>query len=167
MVPLADFLSQLNVLDPKKVKIAFEEKENSLRLNVDGKVLCSLVPAKPFPITSPEYIIFRDSYGVDVCVIRNYNDLDEESRRNLQVMLDKMYFIPRITKIHKIETSGDEFKWETETDKGPKSFRTRGRMSVIPIGNRVIVTDVDDNVYEIDDVFKLDSKSRGELESTI
>ncbi|MBS7614148.1 DUF1854 domain-containing protein [Candidatus Bathyarchaeota archaeon] len=166
-MPLADFLGQLNVLDPKKVKVVFEEKENSLKLHVDGKILCSLVPAKPFPITSPEYIIFRDSYGVDVCVIRNFNDLDGESKRNLQILLDRMYFIPRITAILKIETSGDEFKWETETDKGPKSFRTRGRMSIIPMGNRVIVTDVDDNVYEIDDIYNLDSKSRRELESTI
>ena len=166
-MPLADFLSQLNVLDPKKVKIVFEEKENTLRLNVDGKLLGSLTPAKPFPITVPEYIIFRDSYGVDVCVVRNFNDLEEESKRNLQIMLDKMYFIPKITAIQRIETSGDEFEWETMTDKGPKTFRTRGRMSIIPMGNRVIVTDVDDNVYEVEDIYKLDNKSRNEIESTI
>lgn len=104
---------------------------------------------------------------MDVCVVRNYNELDEESKRNLQVMLDKMYFIPKVTAINSIETSGDEFEWETQTDKGPKTFRTRGRMSIIPMGNRVIVTDVDDNVYEIEDLYKLDNKSRKEIESTI
>ncbi len=166
-MPLADFLTKLNILDPNQVNIAFDEKEGSLKLNVDGKILSGLTPAKPFPITNPEYIIFRDSYGVDICIIRNFNELDDESRRSLQALLDKMYFIPRVLKIEKIDTSGDEFEWDIVTDKGPRTFRTRGRMSVIPVGNRVIITDINDNVYEIEDVFKLDAKSRGEIESTI
>lgn len=166
-MPLADFLSQLNVLDPKKVRIVFEEKENTLKLNVDGKLLGNLTPAKPFPITFPEYIIFRDSYGVDVCIVQSFNELDEESKRNLQIMLEKMYFIPKITEKESIETSDDEFEWETQTDKGSKTFRTRGRMSIIPMGNRIIVTDVDDNIYEIEDIYKLNNKSRKEIEGTI
>ncbi len=165
-MPLADFLSQLNVLDPKTVKIVLE-KENVLRLDVDGKVYESLSPAKPFPITSPEYVIFRDGNGADVCVVRDINELDDDSKRNLQSILDKMYFIPKIVKIERIETSGDEFEWDIVTDKGPRTFRTRGRMSIIPVGDRIIVTDVNDNVYEIVDAYKLDGKSRRELESTI
>ena len=165
-MPLADFLSQLNILDPKKVKISIE-KENVLRLVSDGKVFENLAPAKPFPITSPEYVIFRDSDGADTCVVRNYNELDEESKKSLQSILDKVYFIPKIVKIEKIETSGDEFEWDIVTDKGARTFRTRGRMSIIPVGDRVLVTDVNDNVYEIEDVLRLDGKSRKELESTI
>jgi len=165
-MPLADFLSQLNVLDPKTVKIVLE-KENVLRLDVDGKVYESLSPAKPFPITSPEYVIFRDGNGADVCVVRDINELDDDSKRNLQSILDKMYFIPKIVKIERIETSGDEFEWDIVTDKGPRTFRTRGRMSIIPARDRIIVTDVNDNVYEIVDAYKLDGKSRRELESTI
>jgi len=165
-MPLADFLSQLNVLDPKTVKIVLE-KENVLRLDVDGKVYESLSPAKPFPITSPEYVIFRDGNGADVCVVRDINELDDDSKRNLQSILDKMYFIPKIVKIERIETSGDEFEWDIVTDKGPRTFRTRERMSIIPVGDRIIVTDVNDNVYEIVDAYKLDGKSRRELESTI
>jgi ATP-binding cassette subfamily C protein len=166
-MPLADFLSQLNVLDPKKVKVSFEEKENSLRLNVDGKLLSNLTPAKPFPITFPEYVIFRDSYSVDVCIIRNYNELDDDSKNILQSVLDKMYFIPKVVKIERIETSGDEFEWDIMTDKGARIFRTKGRMSIIPAGNRVIITDVNDNVYEIEDVYRLDNKSRKEIQNTI
>jgi len=53
------------------------------------------------------------------------------------------------------------------TDKGSIMFRTKERMSVIPVGNRIIITDINDNVYEIDDVSKLDEKSRKEIESTV
>ena len=165
-MPLADFLSQLNNLDPKKVKIVLE-KENTLKLNADGNFYDNLTPAKPFPITYPEYVIFRDSNGADVCIVRNYIELDEESKKNLQSVLDKMYFIPKVVKIENIETSGDEFEWDIVTDKGARTFRTRGRMSIIPVGDRVIITDVNDNVYEIEDVHKLDDKSRREIESTI
>jgi len=165
-MPLTDFLSQLNILDPKKAKITVQ-KESMLRLDADGKVYDDLSPAKHFPITSPEYVIFRDGNGVDVCVVRNFNELDDESKRSLQSILDKVYFIPKVVKIERIETSGDEFEWDIVTDKGARTFRTRGRMSIIPVGDRVIVTDVNDNVYEIEDVYKLDGKSRRELEGTI
>lgn len=40
-------------------------------------------------------------------------------------------------------------------------------MSIIPIGNRIIVTDINGNVYEIEDLYKLDAKSRKEIESTL
>ncbi|MEM3715775.1 MAG: hypothetical protein QW145_01285, partial [Candidatus Bathyarchaeia archaeon] len=63
MTPLSDFLKNLNILDPKKVKIFIEEHENTLKLVVDGKLFSGLIPARPFPITHPEFIIFRDSYG--------------------------------------------------------------------------------------------------------
>ncbi|MEM1506966.1 MAG: DUF1854 domain-containing protein [Candidatus Bathyarchaeia archaeon] len=165
-MPLSDFLKNLNILDPKKVKV-FLEEENTLKLVVDGKVFSGLMPARPFPITHPEFIIFRDSYGVDVCMIKDYRDLDEISRRNLQAILDKIYFIPKILRIKRIETSGDEFLWEVLTDKGPKMFRTRGRMSVMQIERRVVITDVNDNVYEIEDLYKLDPHSMSEIESTI
>lgn len=81
--------------------------------------------------------------------------------------MDKIYFIPRILEIGRIETSGDEFEWETVTDRGPREFRTRGRMSVISMGNRIIITDMNDNVYEIENLHQLDAKSRGEIEATI
>lgn len=165
-MPLSDFLKNLNILDPKKVKV-FLEEENTLKLVVDGKVFSGLMPARPFPITHPEFIIFRDSYGVDVCMIKDYRDLDEISRRNLQAILDKIYFIPKILRIKRIETSGDEFLWEVLTDKGSKMFRTRGRMSVMQIERRVVITDVNDNVYEIEDLYKLDPHSMSEIESTI
>jgi len=165
-VPLADFLSQLNILDPKQIKITIH-KESALRLEAEGKVYENLSPAKPFPITSPEYVIFRDGNGADMCVVRDINELDEDSKRSLRSVLDKVYFIPKIVKIERIETSGDEFEWDIVTDKGPRTFRTRGRMSIIPVGDRIIITDVNDNVYEIVDVYKLDSKSRREIEGTI
>lgn len=80
-MPLIDFLTKLNILDSEKVKILFEERENSLKLIVDGKLLSGLTPSKPFPITSPNFVIFKDSYGVDICVIENYGELDPESRK--------------------------------------------------------------------------------------
>jgi len=53
------------------------------------------------------------------------------------------------------------------TDKRSRMFRTKERMSIIPVGNRIIITDINDNVYEIDDVSKLDEKSRKKIESTV
>lgn len=166
-MPLKDFLKELNILDASQVSVTLNEDRNLLDLKVDGKILVGLVPAKPFPITYPEYVLFKDCSGVDVCVIRNYLELDAESRGNLQTLLDRMFFIPKILRIEHAETSGDEFEWEVATDKGPRIFRTRGRMSVVRMGKRVIITDISDNVYEIEDIYKLDKKSISEIDATI
>jgi len=166
-MPLIGFIKQLNILDPKKVKVLLEEQENTLKIITDGRILSGLTPSKPFPITYPEFIIFRDSSGVDICIIKDCRELDEESKGNLYKILDKIYFIPKIQKINKIETSGDEFLWDVLTDKGPRTFRTRGRMSVILMEKRAVITDINDNIYEIEDLFSLDSRSLSELETTI
>ncbi len=167
-MPLKDFLKRLNILDPNNVRIIYDGRSDSLKLITADSLFANIIPLKPFPITYPNFIIFRDVHrNVDVGVLRDYEELDPDSKRNLQILLNKMYFIPKILKIMKIETSGDEFIWEIITDRGFRRFRTRGRMSIIQMGERVIITDTKDNVYEIENIWKMDEKSRREMESTL
>jgi len=165
-LPLIDFLKTLNLVDPKDLKIGFNETGNALRLTVGDKTYTGVIPVRPFPVSLPEFVILRDAQGVEICMIKDARKLDSQSRKSLESLLDKIYFIPKIVKIEGLETSGDEFEWETLTDRGPRKFRTRGRMSIIVMGNRIVITDTDDNVYEIEDFWKLDRKSQGEIDST-
>jgi len=153
------------VNDPKEVAITDGSKFNELDVRFIDQVFRGVVPRLPFPLSYPYFVILVDEQGNEVVTIRDYRLLDEKSQKALERSLDRTYFMPRIIAIRNLETSGDEFIWDVDTDRGQRVFRTRGRRSISLVGNRVVIVDVEDNMYIIFDVYSLDKKSRGHLES--
>ena len=156
---LQEFIKKLNLVDPKKVKITYDEKRNALKILVDSVKYYNIVPRKPFPFSRPYFIIFADKEGAEVCAVKDYRELDKDSREALEKMLSRIYFIPLIKKIKKIVYRAGEYVWLVETDRGEKEFVVRGRKSIqyFP-GGRIIIFDKYDNVYELR-LDKLDKKS--------
>jgi len=161
---LKDFLKQLNLADPSKVKVRYNERRNSLQVSIDGIVYYDIIPRRPFPFSRPHFIIFTTKEGEEICMVKDYRKLDKKSKGNLERILEKIYFVPRITKIKKIKYYRGEHHWEVSTNKGECSFITRGRSSIsrLPDG-RIVLQDVHDNVYEIRP-WELDKKSLEKLE---
>jgi hypothetical protein len=170
-MPFSEFIERLNILDPKRLRISKDVRPNRLRAEIDGKVFDDIVPRLPMPISRPEFVILAQKMGDgtwnELCMIKDYRLLDSESRRVLEELLEKNYFIPEILGIERLETSGDEFRWEVITNKGPRSFLTQGRRSIIVLGFKIVVIDKDDNIYQITDYRKMDRKSRGHLSKFI
>ncbi|TLN20443.1 DUF1854 domain-containing protein [bacterium] len=157
-----------------------------IRITLDGVAHEDVVPRRPFPISIPEFIIFvktpppaqaaagdaaakgkegEEPQSQEICMLKDYRELDEKSRLNIERVLEKLYFIPRVLKVERLETSGDEFEWEIMTDRGERVFHTRSRRQVINMGTRIVVIDTHDNIYHIEDVGKLDGRSRMLLET--
>ncbi|MEM2906032.1 MAG: DUF1854 domain-containing protein, partial [Candidatus Bathyarchaeia archaeon] len=151
-------------LDPQRVRIRRDETPGRLVLQYGDVTYRELVPRRPFPISRPQFIILaeKDGNGVlhEVCALRDYNQLDQESKSILEGILEKTYFMPTILTVEQLETSGDEFQWKVLTDKGPRAFNTRGRRNIIVMGQRIVVIDTSDNIYLIPDYRKLDPRSR-------
>lgn len=165
MPPLEDFLKKTWVVETEGVKVLKGERPNTVKmLNKNGETF-EVVPKKPFPISYPYFLIFTDLQGNEILMVEDYRKMDEESRKSLEEILDKLYFMPRIKKVKKLETSGDEFVWVVETDRGQKEFRTRGRRSISRTGEKIVIVDTNDNVYTAEDLSKMDRKSRELLES--
>jgi len=167
-MPLEDLVKQLNIIDPRDVAIGLNDRKDSLTvlLKKSNTVYVDVVPEVPFPITFPNFVILKSRDGTDVCILKDARKLDKVSLSNLKRLLDKLYFIPKITKIISLEATGDRFEWDTLTDRGRRRFSTRGRSSVTFIGNKIVITDTDDNIYKIEDVKKLDKRSRSIIHST-
>jgi hypothetical protein len=106
-------------------------------------------------------------YGKPAATIRNINELPHEERIKLDKILLTLYFIPKVKKILSLDTSGDEFKWVLETDRGVVDIRTRGRHSLMRVGSRVVIMDSSDMIYEIEDLNALDKKSKALIEEII
>lgn len=159
----------VNILDPRKIRICREESGRlKLIFDNDEKVLIKRV-IRAFPLTMPwRYIILIDKNDREVGLLRDLGDLDETSMKVLKDELERVYFIPKIKKIHRIKEEFGVLIWETETDKGPRRFEVTSRRDVKKMGKRrIIVRDADGNLYDIPDYADLDQKSIILLESVI
>lgn len=189
-MPLRDFLIQLNIVPASALMIEPGSRQDRVKVTLNGVLHDDVVPKRPFPLSIPEFIIFvqtqppaqekgseaqvqvqsqgkvgEEPQTQEICMLKDYHELDERSRLNLEQVLEKLYFIPRVLKVIRLETSGDEFEWEILTDRGLRILHTRSRRQVINMGTRIVVIDTNDNIYNVEDVGKLDSRSRMLLET--
>ena len=183
-MPLRDFLVQLNIVPASALTIEPGSRLDRVKVMLNGILHDDVVPKRPFPLSIPEFIIFiqtqppaqeggseaqgkagEEPQNQEICMLKDYRQLDERSRLNLEYVLEKLYFIPHVLRVIRLETSGDEFEWEILTDKGPRIFHTRSRRQVINMGTRIVVIDTNDNIYNVEDVMKLDSRSKMLLET--
>ncbi|HDH06891.1 MAG TPA: DUF1854 domain-containing protein [Thermoproteales archaeon] len=156
---LQEFIKKLNLVDPRKVKIEYDEKRNALKVTINHIEYYNIIPRKPFPFSRPYFVIFVNKDGEEICMLKDYRELDKCSRKALEKMLSKIYFVPLIKKIKKITYRSGKYTWLVVTDKGEREFEVRGRKSIyhLPDG-RIVIFDKYDNVYELRPE-KLDKKS--------
>lgn len=101
--------------------------------------------------------------------MRDIDELDADSQQALRSELDRSYFRPRITRIFAITEQYHVPRWDVDTDRGPRVFELRSSrrdMRVLAAG-RVLIRDVDGNIYEIPDHRQLDSQSRTIIDTQI
>ena len=136
---------------------------NLLRVELyDGRVFDKLEARRLFPLTGLwRYITLLDEEGKEVAVIRNVDNLMEDSRAALHRVLGEYYLIPRITRVYAIRDKYGQLKFDVETDHGRYAFDIRNRHSDVKLlyDNRVLIKDASDNRYEIPDLAALDRAS--------
>jgi len=158
----------LRILDPSKVRI-FKDNFNRMWLRIGDELISDVRPVRALPMSNPnKYIFFFDKDGNEIGMIQDPSKLDKDSRKTLFSELELIYFIPKIRKIYGLSERYGTSSWDVETDVGRRRFEVQDRVNirVLP-GRRVIIKDVDGNLYEIQDYHKLDPSSRALLETEI
>lgn len=151
------------MLDPTELRVSLDE-QGRLRVKfADGSwhVNVRVVPA--FPITRPHRFFFiRDEDGNELGLLIDPRKLDRESRDLILDQADQVYFMPRITRIIRVDEQAGVATWEVETDRGWSKFEMVPRSeSVWYVGrDRVLIRDVDGNRYLIEDQTALDPRSK-------
>ncbi len=163
---------EINLFSPDNIELYLdEEQELNLILKDVGKEYKRVEVKPAFPLSQiGRYISFREEdEDEDIGMIEDISDLDQQSREAIELILEKMYFMPKIIKIHEVEEEFGVTRWDVETEKGPRSFDIKSRRRDIrPYDNgRVIFHDIDGNRYEITDYMKLDKKSQKLMRSEI
>jgi len=101
--------------------------------------------------------------GKDIGLLVDPARLDPESRKILEEELELRYFIPIVKKVLSVKEEYGAVYWELETDRGRKEIVVRNvRDNLLELSSsRVIITDVDGNRYDFQNIQQLDPKSLG------
>ena len=114
-----------------------------------------------FPYSDPDHYVVLYHEEEEIGIIQDPGELDDESRRVLEQMVEKRYHIPAVQRIEDIEEIHNATRWIVETDRGERSFEVRDRHNFRRIGTgEIIVVDVDANRFRIPPRSALDEESQ-------
>ena len=160
---------EVKFLDAANVKIARNSFEELTVELPDGTTYTNVEAVRSFPLTdSNKYISLLDDEEKEIGIIQDLKQLPRESEKILRSELQKRYFMPKITKIHKLDGEFGVTQWIVETNRGPVTFSMRTRYDVVSLENgKVLIKDVDGNRYEIENYHRLDPDSMALLETQL
>ncbi|MCQ2495050.1 MAG: DUF1854 domain-containing protein [Lachnospiraceae bacterium] len=122
-----------------------------------------------FPFTDPDHFISirtSDEISKEIGIIKNIKDLPKETAKLLENQMNLRYFTPVITKINNIKDEYGYAYFDVVTDRGACRFTINmGGSSVVHLSDtRILISDVDENRFEIPDIMKLSANERKKLD---
>jgi len=115
-----------------------------------------------FPWSRPaQYVSLRDDDENEFALIRDFSELDSDSRDALGLALAEAGFVLRVARIIEIDEEVEIRNWKVETHHGVRTFQTRldDWPREVP-GGGVLIRDVAGDLYLVSDPEDLDKKSR-------
>ncbi len=141
----------------------WEDDACELHVTVADEDFAGLRPRRVFPLsTKASYISFVDDRGVEKVLLRDPEHLDEASAGALQQALGRMYYVARIQCVHEVTEAMGVSLWDVDTDRGAATFEVSDRnrhIRILPHG-RYLISDVDGNRFEIENIADLDAHSQ-------
>ena len=154
--------ARLRVIDAGKVR--FSKAGSRLDMALEGeKTYEKVTIRRAFPLSVPTgFHSVRDSENKEIGMLCGIEKLDAESRKLLDLELERRYLVAIIRKIVKVTERFGTVEWAVETDRGPCRFTTRNlRENAIRVGaSHYLLTDVENNRFEVPDLNALDPNSQ-------
>ncbi len=124
---------------------------------------------RAFPLTAPnEFLSVRlpSDMQNEIGMIERLSDLSGESRALVEEELRRRYMIPKIKKILALRRRGGLLRLTVESDLGKRSLTMRDEATSVRIleGGRVLLSEINGCLYEIEDPKKLDKASYRRIE---
>lgn len=140
-----------------------------ISLEFDGKKWDRVQVIRLFPFTEPDqYISIRtvEERSKEIGVIEDMKRMPKETRKMLQEQLNLHYFTPIIQKVLNIKDEYGYAYFHVMTDRGECRFTINmgGNAVVRLTDTRLLITDLDENRFEIPDVLQLSQKEQRKLD---
>ena len=153
-----------------KENAVFSKTEGGfLSLEYNGQFWNRVQVIRLFPFTEPEkFISIRtvEERSREIGVVKDLKDMEKETRKMLSEQLNLHYFTPVIEKILDIKDEYGYAYFHVMTDRGECRFTINmGANAVVRLSEkRLLITDLDENRFEIPDVFALTQKEQRKLD---
>jgi hypothetical protein len=160
---------EINILEPGDVSFS-RSKGGVFQGVIEGKAYEEMILFRIFPFQyATQYISVRDAKGDEIGVIRDIDQLDEESQAEMDKELQLRYFLPLVTRIDAVKQKSDLWIWELQTNLGPTRIVMRNLHEHMqyPSVNRIILTDINGKRCEIRDWKALDGHSRNQMKDAL
>lgn len=140
-----------------------------ISLEFDGKRWDRVQVIRLFPFTEPDqFISIRtvEERSKEIGVIEDMKRMPKETRKMLQEQLNLHYFTPIIQKVLNIKDEYGYAYFHVMTDRGECRFTINmgGNAVVRLTDTRLLITDLDENRFEIPDVLQLSQKEQRKLD---
>ncbi|WP_413303291.1 DUF1854 domain-containing protein [Bacillus sp. 1P10SD] len=159
----------ITILNPKTVSFT-RSQGGLLQAVINNEMYSEIVLHQAFPFSRPaRYISVWTKDDHELGIIQDIEELDYESKSEIEQELRIRYIIPIVTKILSINEESGLWIFQLVTDRGDlKLFMQNIHEHIQLIGTkRMVVTDMDGNRCEISDIHLLDSHSQRELQKII
>lgn len=135
-------------------------------IDADGVRHVDVTPVRAFPTSDPgHYISLVGSEGQELAWIDDLADVPEATRKTLEAEFADREFAPRIQRIINVSTMTEPSEWTVETDRGRAQFVLESDSDVRRLSRaRAVIFDSHGTRFAIEDLTKLDHRSRRYLE---
>jgi len=157
--------AQLRFLEPKKIR--FFKVGATLRMTIEDEA-CWLKVAilRAFPLSVPtRYFSVRDGGGKEIGMLTELETLAPACRALVEAELERRYMVSIIHRVLSVKERFGTVDWDVETNRGRCRLTTRDlRENVLRSGpGHFLLTDVENNRYEVVDLNALDAQSQSAL----
>jgi hypothetical protein len=149
------------VLDPASLDFAVTDG-GVLSLRIGEKYYPRVHAYRGFPVSNDRiWISLRDAEDVEIGIIDDLDRLPESSRQVLLDELDRRYFSPVIDRIHSLTEEFGYTYWDVSTEAGRTRFTVQsGQQAAVQLDDRILISDVEGNRFEIRDLDSIGTKHR-------
>ncbi len=171
-------LEQMEKETEEMLKLRYLNKDNAVFERTEGGFVSVRIGeefyprvqvVRMFPFSDPDqYISIRtpDEHSKEIGIIEHMKQVSKETAEMLREQLALRYFTPIITKIINIKDEYGYAYFDVVTDRGACRFTINmGGHSVVHLSEtRILISDIDENRFEIPDVTKLTTKELKKLD---
>ncbi len=140
---------------------------NHLRLiDARGTVYAEVQVLPMYPVAAPkEWVSILSKEGEELVCLRNLEGLGTKDQEHLQQELMLREFVPQITQVHWVSGTQEPCEWDVQTNHGRTRFVLKSEEDVRRVSAWTVhFIDANGCRFRVDDIRKLDSRSRGYVE---
>ncbi|MBI2298304.1 MAG: DUF1854 domain-containing protein [Armatimonadetes bacterium] len=158
----------LTWLDPAEVEFS-RSPGMVLRLALSDRCYRRVTVVRARPLSDPRRFLSVRDGDKEVGMLRELDELPPDQQELVAAELEHRYFRPLILDIRRLQDSHGSFLWDVDTDRGRAMFSTQSpRHSVTRLrGGGWLVTDVDNNRYEVRDLDGMSPRGRKLLQDLL